>query len=71
MSDSLITDFGGRNIARAMVTLCIDEAGGANKRVVCRITGLPMEIVTHILKELFDHNVIEYKSPVWVIKEMS
>jgi hypothetical protein len=54
----MIEEFGGKEAAKTMITLCLKVFGRANEKLIASLTGLPVNITVQLLAELEHDNCI-------------
>ena len=58
----MIEEFGGKEVAKAMITICLKVFGRANEQLISSLTGLPLKITVHLLAELEHENCVYYQN---------
>ena len=57
----MIDEFGGKEAAKAMITLTLKLSGSANENLLLDFTALPPSILHHLLNELENENTIYHQ----------
>ena len=58
----MIEEFGGKEAAKTMITLCLKVFGRANEKLIASLTGLPVNITVQLLAELEHDNCIYHQN---------